>query len=116
MTDVNALFTGASLVSLQGSVSACLLVPAVIEYLVGHSIPSAKKWIAFVVALGLAYAVAALATGGSPFRWLIALLNGFVIFASAVGIGRIDERARSANEFRSPKQDASPRQFSLRIL
>jgi hypothetical protein len=85
---LDALFTVQSLLSLQGSAAAALLVPNVIGYLVGEKFEPYKKWVSFGLAMILAYLVAALAPGTDWLKWLLAFFNGFLVFASALGINQ----------------------------
>lgn len=86
MDNLDELFTIASLLSLQGSSAAALLVPNVLTYLIGDAFKPYKKWISFALAIALSYLVAALAKGTDWTKWILALFNGFLVFASAVGI------------------------------
>jgi hypothetical protein len=86
MNELDSLFTIASLVSLQGSAAAALLVPNVLTYLVGNAFKPYAKWVSFAISMGLAYLVAALAPDSEWTKWIVALFNGFLVFASAVGI------------------------------
>lgn len=102
---LDALFTAESLLSLQGAAAATLLVPNVIGYLVGPAFDRYRKWVSFGVAIALAYLVAILAPEAHWMKWIQAFFNGFLIFASAVGINEgisartyrpYTERARKA--------------------
>lgn len=86
---LNALFTKESLASLQGAAAATLLVPNVLTYLIGNSFQPYEKWVALVVALLLAAIVAVQAPTKSWIKWVVAVLNGFLIFASAVGLTNV---------------------------
>jgi hypothetical protein len=83
---LNSLFTKESLVSLQGSAAVTLLVPNVLTYLIGSSFAPYEKWAAFIIALLLAFLVAFQAPDKGVTKWILAVLNGFLIFASAVGL------------------------------
>lgn len=85
MTDFDSLFTATSLFSLQGSVAAALLVPNGLGKLLGDGFVPWRKWVAFVVAMLLAFAGAAIAEGDAV-KWLVALFNGFMVFMAAMGI------------------------------
>jgi len=76
MDNLSALFTTESLLSLQGSAAAALLVPAVLLYLIGDRFKPIAKWVSFVIALGLSYLVAALATDTGVLKWVLAFFNG----------------------------------------
>ena len=88
---LSALFTKESLLGLQGAAAAALLVPAVLGYLIGPRFtPRIAKWVSFAIAIFLAYVVAFLAVDDKSFvKWVLAFFNGFLIFASAVGINQM---------------------------
>lgn len=83
---VESLFTLASLTTLQGSALAAVIVPNSLGALIPKITPTQRNWAGFAVAQSCAYATAVAADGAGPGRWLIALLNGFLIFASAFGL------------------------------
>jgi hypothetical protein len=93
---LDALFTMQSLLSLQGSAAAALLVPNVIGYLVGNKFDPYRKWVSFGLAMLLAYLVAILAPTADWTKWILAFFNGFLIFASAVGINEATNSGRRA--------------------
>jgi hypothetical protein len=86
---LNALFTKESLASLQGAAAATLLVPNVLTYLIGNSFQPYEKWVALVVALLLSAIVAIQVPTKGWVKWIVAILNGFLIFASAVGLTNV---------------------------
>ena len=86
---LNALFTKESLASLQGAAAATLLVPNVLTYLIGNSFQPYEKWVALAIALLLSAIVAWQAPTKGWVKWVIAVLNGFLIFASAVGLTNV---------------------------
>jgi hypothetical protein len=86
--DANSLFTTTSLLSLQGSAAAALIVPNVLKYLISTIPTWATKWIAFVIALGLSFLVAVVASDSNFMKWVVAFFNGFLVFASAMGINQ----------------------------
>lgn len=86
MEKLDELFTLQSLLSLQGAAVAALLVPNVLTYLVGDVFKPYKKWVSFILAVGLAYLVAFLAPTQAWTKWIVAFFNGFLVFASAIGI------------------------------
>jgi hypothetical protein len=80
------LFTIASFGTLQGGALAAVLIPSVAVQMV----PRSKKSLlitALLTAEVWSYVSASIA-GGSNLRWLIAFLNGLVIFTSATGINQ----------------------------
>jgi hypothetical protein len=86
MKKLDELFTITSLLALQGSATAALLVPNVLAYLIGDKFQPYEKWVSFAVAMGLAYLVAVLAESDAWTKWIVAFFNGFLIFATAVGL------------------------------
>ncbi|MEV6918667.1 hypothetical protein AB0M83_27170 [Amycolatopsis sp. NPDC051106] len=85
---IDQLFTVESVLTLQGATAATLLVPHVVQSLAGRRYTELWRLrTAFVVAMALALLTAAIADG-SPLKWLIAVLNGCLVFASAVGINQ----------------------------
>jgi hypothetical protein len=106
-SNVNALFTSDSLVSLQGSTAAALLVPNVLVHLVGSSFAPFAKWVAFGIAMSLALLVANRASETGRFKWIVAVLNGFLIFASAVGINQVAFHVESGEVSSTPPQMVS---------
>jgi predicted ester cyclase len=93
MEKLNELFTLQSLLSLQGAAAAALLVPNVLIYLFGAGFKPYKKWASFMIAMGLACLTAVLAPTEAWTKWLIAIFNGFLIFASAVGVNEVLSRS-----------------------
>jgi hypothetical protein len=83
---LNSLFSKESLFSLQGAAAATLIVPNVLGYLIGANFYPYEKWVAFGVAMLLALLTAAQAPSKEAGKWLIAIFNGFLIFASAAGL------------------------------
>jgi hypothetical protein len=103
-SNINGLFTLDSLLSLQGAAAAALLVPNVLAYLIGPGFQSYEKWVAFVIAMGLALWTAYRAPKKDSSKWLLAILNGFLIFASAIGV---NQAAATASATSAP-QPAQP--------
>ena len=93
-TSLGSLFTLTSLLSLQGSAAAAVLVPNVVGHLVGEKFDPFRKWTSLGIALVLAYLAAFLADDGGS-KWLVAFFNGLLIFASAMGLNQLPRRNRS---------------------
>jgi hypothetical protein len=61
--------------------------------------------LAFIIALLLAILTAALAADTSFTKWVLALINGFLIFSSAVGVNQgITARNNPDQQRREPKK------------
>ncbi|HET91472.1 MAG TPA: hypothetical protein ENN99_12165 [Chloroflexi bacterium] len=83
---LSALFTKESLLSLQGAAAATLLVPNVLTYLIGGSFRPYEKWVALGVAVLISLLITRKVPGKGWSKWIVGLLNGLVIFWSAVGM------------------------------
>lgn len=86
---INALFTVESLMSLQGAALVALVVPNVLTYLIGPAFLPYEKWIGFAIAMALALFIASRSTGQGAMKWLVTVLNGFLIFAAAAGLTQV---------------------------
>lgn len=100
-TDIQDLFTAESLITLQGSTAAAFLVPNVVGVLIPRTPDLARMWLAFAISMGLSLAAAATTTSADSdlWKWIVAVLNGFLIAASALGINQITQsgaRSRAA--------------------
>jgi hypothetical protein len=93
--NLEGLFSLESLLSLQGVTAATLLVTNVLIYLIGSSVVPYQKWIALVISLGLSLWTATLApkAGSGKWRWVLAILNGLLIFASSAGLNQMGAAA-----------------------
>jgi hypothetical protein len=92
MTGPTELFTLSSFATLQGGALAAIIVPNSIGYFGKLN----KAWTA-----GLALVISELAAYGSAYlsdgdglKWIIAALNGFVIFSAAMGQRRLRAQGR----------------------
>jgi hypothetical protein len=86
---INALFTRESLLSLQGAALASLVIPNVLTYMIGPAFMPLEKWVGFTIAMLLAIYIAAQSSERGPQKWLIGVLNGFLIFAAAAGLTEV---------------------------
>lgn len=83
---IDSLFTKESLLTLQGSALVTLMVPNVLRYLIGPDFAGFEKWVGFAIAMLLALLIASQASEKTWITWVLAVFNGFLIFASAVGL------------------------------
>ncbi len=106
---INGLFTRESLMSLQGAAAATLLVPSVLTFLIGSSFRPYEKWAALATALIISAAVTVKARERGAVKWIIAALNGLLIYASAVGLTEIFSSMGGEQSFRAafPAEDGS---------
>lgn len=79
-------YTIGSLLTFSGAVSATLLLPAVLLYLIGEQFRPKTKFVAAAIALALAYLGALLAPDPAWVKWVVAFFNGLGIFAMALGV------------------------------
>lgn len=95
------LFTGSSLLSLQGSAAAALLVPNVLNRLNPVS-SRTRELVALLIAIALSYVAAAVADGGGALKWAVAFFNGLLVFAAALGV---NEAAASGGRTEPPSSE-----------
>lgn len=88
-SNLDALFTLTSLLSLQGAAAASLLIPNVLTYLIGPNFKRFEKWVSFGIAMFLALLTAFIASDTNMLKWVVAVFNGFLIFASAIGVNEM---------------------------
>ena len=96
MGNLDSLYSVASLLTLQGAAAASLLVPNVLGMLIGETFDRYRKWTSFGVALVLAFVAAGLADEASWVKWVVAVFNGFLVFAAAMGVNQLPARHRQA--------------------
>lgn len=86
-------FTRETIASLTGSALVALLIPSGLMYLIGPRFKPFAKWACFLVSMFLSFAIASTATGATAgavqtrdlWYWILTVVNGFLIFASALG-------------------------------
>lgn len=100
---INSLFTKESLMSLQGAALVALVVPNVLTYLIGPPFQPFEKWVGFAIALALALYIAVQSTEKGAMKWLIAVLNGFLIFAAATGLTQVLGAATGGRPITGPE-------------
>lgn len=112
---LDSFFTLESLISMQGASLASLLVPNVLGYVIGPKFNKYRKYFSLIISFGLAFLIAALANIGWT-GWIVAIFNGFLIFASAVGINQMskkkEEPARVVKSFMRTKEKPQRKFFS----
>lgn len=86
---INSLFTKESLLSLQGAALAAMLIPNVLTSLIGEAFLPFEKWVGFGIAMLFAIYIARQSTDQGVQKWLIAILNGFLIFSAAAGLSDV---------------------------
>jgi hypothetical protein len=85
---VDSLFTATSLASLQGAALAVSLASQALGQLLrDRGSALFRSRVAFVLAEAISLATAAsTSTAASPWKWFIALLNGCMIYLTALGL------------------------------
>lgn len=86
---MNEFFTLEYLLSFGGATAVVILVTTVIGMLVGEAVKPHLKWVALVVALGLTMLGAAVTPDPAWTKWIMAAVNGFVVFLAAVGANQL---------------------------
>lgn len=94
---MNEFFTLEGLLTFGGSAAVVTLVTTVVAYVVGAAVQPYLKYIALVVALGLAFLGAAIA-GGDWTRWIVAAVNGLVLFLASVGANQLTAERTTARQ------------------
>lgn len=108
---LNSLFSKESLFSLQGAAAATLIIPNVLGYLIGASFDPYQKWTGFAIAMILALVTAAQAPSKDSSKWVMAVFNGFLIFASAAGLTDALAGSGAAAAPGKPQFNATPQFF-----
>jgi hypothetical protein len=87
-------YTWATLTTLAGATAATFVVGLVAGFLLGDA---GKKWAALVAALAICIGALLIAGPEQPssLDWFIAILNGLLVFASALGFNQMAVSRRS---------------------
>jgi hypothetical protein len=83
---LSSLLSRESLTSLQGAAAATLLVPNVLAYIFGVEFRVYEKWVGLVVAVVIGFVVTKRPRSADWTWWVVALLNGLLIYSAAVGL------------------------------
>jgi hypothetical protein len=87
-TAIDELFTWTSLATLWGSAAAAFVggnaLGALFGFL-GRAVSYIRLWVAFGIAMAIEVGLAASAADGAR-KWVVAILNGFLVFTSAMGL------------------------------
>src|SRR5579864_7397366 len=82
----DSFYTVATLFTLGGSATAVWLITSTIGYLFGvKDSQRLKKWLGIVLSLALALVGATQVQDRSILTWIVAIVNGFLIYLTAVG-------------------------------
>lgn len=84
------LYTTSTLFTLGGSASAVWIITSVIGYLAGsQKIQNLKKWIGLILSFAFALLGATLIEERTVLTWVVAVVNGFLVYLTAVGINTV---------------------------
>jgi uncharacterized membrane protein YqgA involved in biofilm formation len=87
-------YTTATLFSLSGSASAVWIITSVIGYLLeSKASKQFKRWFGFILSITISILGAAFVNEQQPLTWVVAVVNGFLIYTSAIGANTITEKA-----------------------
>lgn len=95
----NTFYTAATLFSLSGSSTAVLIITSVVGYLLEpRESKNIKKWLGLLLSILLALLGATYLEEKGILTWVIATINGFLIYLTAVGANTIIGHAAGSNE------------------
>lgn len=90
-------YTTDTLFSLQSSATAVWIITSVIGYLFESKVSKQiKKWLGLILSIALSISRATLVEEQQPLTWVVAVVNGFLIYTSAVGANTIMGKAATA--------------------
>jgi hypothetical protein len=100
-------YTWGTLGTLAGASAATLLVSNVAGSLLGK--PTVKKWIALIAAMGISIGLLlGAANERQSYDWIVAVVNGLLIFATAIGLNEMAAGAANVRQ-RSRRVEALSR-------
>ena len=88
----NDFYTPSTLFTLSGCSLVVWLITSVLVDIFGSKMKKTKKLFALFLSLVLALLGASLTSNPDLLTWVIAVINGFLIYASAVGINTITNK------------------------
>jgi len=96
-------FTAATLFTLTGLATAVWIITSVIGYLFqSQNIQNLKKWIGLILSLGFVILGASLIEEKNTLTWVVAVVNGFLVYLTAVGINTVVSARPATRETRRP--------------
>lgn len=99
---MNEYYTLESMLTFGGATAVVILVPTVVGFLIGDVAKPVLKWVAFVVAFGLAFLGAFVAGAADWTAWVVAAVNGLVLFMAAVGANQLTATRSTARALDEP--------------
>ena len=83
-------FTTSTLFTLGGSVTAIWIITSSIGYLFEFEISKKiKKWIIFILSFAIVFLGATLVKERTMLTWVVAFVNGFLVFLTALGLNTL---------------------------
>ena len=101
-------FTISTLFTLGGSVTAVWIITSAIGYLFEFEISEKiKKWIVFILSFAIVLLGATLVKEQNIVTWVVAVVNGFLVFLTALGLNTLVSARLVREETRKlPTRDA----------
>lgn len=101
-------YTTTTLFSLTGSATAVWIITSVFGYLLEpKDSKKIKKWLGLILSLALALIGVTEVTDRTGITWVVAVVNGFLIYLTAVGANTIVGQGDSGNGTSSPMKETS---------
>jgi len=109
----NDFYTVSTLFTLSGSSTAIWIITSVFGDLFRSSLKKgAKKWIAFILSFAFSLLGATLVTERNLFVWVAAIVNGFFIYFTSIGLNTITSKGNTrASSIRKTSADEGPSRF-----
>lgn len=86
----NDFYTTTTLFSLSGSATAVWLITGVITQLIGFENRLLfRRWLGFLLSIALSVGGVTLVQERTTLMWVVAIVNGFLIYATAVGVSSV---------------------------
>lgn len=103
MQALNNFYTIDTLLTLTGSATAVWIITSVVGYLLEpRNSEKVKKWLGLFLSLVLALLGATTVQEQTLLTWLVAVVNGFVIYLTAVGANTIRAQTTNGGETAHP--------------
>ena len=106
---IDQLFTRDSLLTLQGGALAAWVVPTVLDYIFVGKLPAwLLRLLSLLIALGLSFYAVTLSDERGTWTWVVALLNGFLITFTALGLNKSAEKLFGRKAQAEPQPQPAP--------
>ncbi len=91
----NEFYTIETLFTLTGATTGVWVITSVIGYLIPGLSSNIKKWLGLVLAFVFVFLGVAFGQDKSPLIWVVAFVNSFLVYLTAVGANTITAHAAS---------------------